>query len=372
MTSKTKIQRTYSCSVCGKKLSSSVALKSHLKTHSGIKSFCCEYCGVLYSTKQNLMAHLLRIHNINADSTRSCEICGKQFFRKCAFDTHYLIHLKQKPFKCHICHKYFRQKITRDVHVDTHTGDYKYSCPKCGKKFLTASKCKEHTEKKKGLCSDLLIQSRDVDFNLDDNWTDEIINSLKFDCRVTDKILDLPMSNSFNLNQEDAIEFFCAMPQCSDTSFKNKTLLKKHISRSHLSSGSLLQNEVSYESNNCGIFTSENTKNQTCEKPFPNVIQNEHSKRPSGDSSNSTEFSCTECYKNFKTLQGLEYHKRAHKGFYNFICDICGKLFIRNSHFVSHMKTHSNMRPYCCSICWKSYKSNKNLKEHVKFKHPIG
>ncbi|XP_014274366.1 gastrula zinc finger protein XlCGF58.1 [Halyomorpha halys] len=373
MTSKSKIQRTYSCSVCGKKLSSSVALSAHLKIHSGIKSFCCEYCGALYSTKQNLTAHLLRIHEINIDSIRSCDICGKQFFRKCAFDSHYLIHMNQKPFNCHICHKYFRQKITRDLHVATHTGDYKYTCSKCGRKFLSAYKRKQHMEKKKDCSSELLSQPRADALNLDsfnlsrtevlnldsltqlragalnleDNITDEIVNSFNFDYHVTDKIWDLQEPSSFNLNQEETVKFYCAMPQCSEMSFKNKTVLKKHVSRTHFSN-SFHENEVSNV-----------------------MIEKNHSKRQSPDLSNAAEFSCTECYKQFKTLQGLEYHKKAHKGFYNFICDICGKLFIRNSHFISHMKTHSDIRPYCCSVCRKSYKSNKNLKEHMRLKHSM-
>lgn len=55
-------ERPYSCSQCGKKVSSSYALKTHMYLHSDVKAFKCRYCPKDFYQKISLVMHLKSKH----------------------------------------------------------------------------------------------------------------------------------------------------------------------------------------------------------------------------------------------------------------------------------------------------------------------
>lgn len=81
-----KARQKTPCSMCGKILSSLVALRNHeekhlLELHPGmqVKKFVCDYCGQSFRMKSYLFNHM---HNIHFRRKYPCAICSKGFYKK--------------------------------------------------------------------------------------------------------------------------------------------------------------------------------------------------------------------------------------------------------------------------------------------------
>jgi len=59
--------KAFSCSICGKMLSSSSSLDRHMLVHSGERPFKCRICSVSFTTNGNMHRHM-RTHNNNTSS----------------------------------------------------------------------------------------------------------------------------------------------------------------------------------------------------------------------------------------------------------------------------------------------------------------
>ncbi|GMR31339.1 hypothetical protein PMAYCL1PPCAC_01534, partial [Pristionchus mayeri] len=85
---------SYSCSECGKKLSTKRTLNEHLLIHSGEKPFTCEHCEMRFRFKSHRYIHLREFHKIKL---YSCLTCGEQFHRKAQLSKHQFIHKDNIP-----------------------------------------------------------------------------------------------------------------------------------------------------------------------------------------------------------------------------------------------------------------------------------
>lgn len=73
-----------------------------------------------------------------------CTICGKFLSTSVALSTHLLIHSNVKPFKCNVCDATFRQYNTLYIHKTIHTNERKYKCKECNKMFRQNAHLKTH------------------------------------------------------------------------------------------------------------------------------------------------------------------------------------------------------------------------------------
>ncbi|XP_059088892.1 zinc finger protein 737-like [Tigriopus californicus] len=162
------------CSECGKICRSSTVLKMHLKTHTGDKSFQCEFCdfktiykvsmqfhhrrhlvdqGVLekvicdlcgkeYRDKYNLRAHVQSVHE--KSSVVHCDQCERTFSCKKTLTTHKnRIHGESSEFFCRECGARSGSKYELETHMRTHR-EPEFKCKFCGKMMKTSASLISH------------------------------------------------------------------------------------------------------------------------------------------------------------------------------------------------------------------------------------
>ena len=76
------------------------SLRSHARTHSGIKPYQCETCQRQFAVKSNLTKHLAVHSGIKA---YACEDCGRRFSFSANLRSHMRIHSGEKPYECADC-----------------------------------------------------------------------------------------------------------------------------------------------------------------------------------------------------------------------------------------------------------------------------
>ena len=89
-------ERPFVCKVdgCGKAFYSSGDLKSHEKTHSGLKPFECPTCGKALSSRNALKVHVKALHTL--ERPFKCEVpdCGMTYMTRLDLDRHMKKHVK--------------------------------------------------------------------------------------------------------------------------------------------------------------------------------------------------------------------------------------------------------------------------------------
>ncbi|XP_045614649.1 zinc finger protein 3 homolog isoform X2 [Procambarus clarkii] len=131
------------CNVCNKKLCNKFSLKEHMRIHNNDKSHQCEHCKKMFLRDRDKKIHE-KIHMAESPGLHQCKVCKKCFVIKSRLIRHMLIHQKEKQFVCQVCSKKFVRKDDLKCHERVHTGEKPYSCKECGKVFRYISNCRNH------------------------------------------------------------------------------------------------------------------------------------------------------------------------------------------------------------------------------------
>lgn len=126
----------FSCEKCEYKGKKKSNLSEHVRRMHG-DPLSCGICEKVFGLRKDLARHRKQVHT---DPSHFCEICGKLYKFRRAYNDHMQIHKDDyvKPnFPCEICGKTFSTKYVLTGHVNSaHLGMKKsFVCPTCGRSF---------------------------------------------------------------------------------------------------------------------------------------------------------------------------------------------------------------------------------------------
>lgn len=107
----------YACDQCDYKTWHKYDLVKHIRIHTGVKMYQCEYCTASYYTSSNLTGHIRRNH------------------------------MKQRPFQCHLCRMTFFDRTKLNRHVDSHNEIKRFECEVCHSCFTRRCYWKKHLQR---------------------------------------------------------------------------------------------------------------------------------------------------------------------------------------------------------------------------------
>ena len=119
----------------------------------------------------------------------------------------------------------------------------------------------------------------------------------------------------------------------------------------------------------CDLDSTVKKKKDTTAKIVIEVIELE---RKGVSSSETKNFKCSDCDKDFVFHNSLLKHKKNKHSYSIYLCDICDKTFVYKDSVLRHKNTaHSEVKTqYLCTICSQTFKYKCNLRAHIIKFHP--
>ncbi|XP_006627228.2 zinc finger protein 366 [Lepisosteus oculatus] len=308
------------------------------------KRWKCRMCEKSYTSKYNLVTHILGHSGIKP---HGCSQCGKLFKQLSHLHTHMLTHQGTRPHKCQVCHKAFTQTSHLKRHMMQHSDVKPYSCGICGRGFAYPSELKAHEVKhergQENIC---------VDCGLDFPTLAQLKRHLtvhrgptQYSCTECEKTFQYPSQlQNHMMKHKDIRPYICS--ECG----------MEFVQPHHLKQHTLTHKGV--KEHKCGI----------CGREFTLLA---NMKRHILIHTNIRAYQCHLCFKSFVQKQTLKAHMIVHSDVKPYKCKLCGKEFNRMHNLMGHMHLHSDSKPFKCLYCPSKFTLKGNLTRHMKVKHGI-
>lgn len=277
---------------CGKEI-------KRLQRQPSTKSFVCESCGQVLSSRATLKTHRY-IHVDKSQWPYVCDEpgCTRRFRMASRLTIHKKRHAGIKDFVCPHCGMRKTTRHELNIHINFHTFERKYPCRICSKVFKSVGMVSTHIHK--------AHEGRDV----------KARNDGCFDCSYCDRKLSTLQNKIFH-EMTHTGEKPHACQECGKT-FGRPANLKQHM---HMH----LKGEKPYACKECG---------EKFKWPGPWKI---HMKLHSEDKAHV----CDVCGKRFKWSSNLISHKKLHEeGATPYVCGQCGQGFRWPGSYYTHKKKH--------------------------------
>ncbi|XP_010894816.3 zinc finger protein 710a isoform X2 [Esox lucius] len=281
--------KRWKCRMCEKSYTSKYNLVTHILGHNGIKPHECLHCGKLFKQPSHLQTHLLTHQGTRP---HKCTVCKKAFTQTSHLKRHMLQHSDVKPYSCRFCGRGFAYPSELRSHENKHENGHCHVCSQCGMEFPTYAHLKRHQTSHQGPTT--------------------------YQCTECNK------------------------------SFAYRSQLQNH----------LMKHQNGMKEFKCDVCAREFTLSANLKRHM--LIH--ASIRP---------FQCHVCFKTFVQKQTLKTHMIVHLPVKPFKCKVCGKSFNRMYNLLGHMHLHAGSKPFKCPYCSSKFNLKGNLSRHMKVKHGI-
>lgn len=282
----------------------------------------------------------LLVFSNEAGSQKPCEICGEKFH----FVTRLVAHLRithgiLRPFKCRDCEKTYPHQFLLNAHVKKLHTPKTVACDDCGFMGVSLGDVERHKKRNHNVVA-------------------------KFVCEICSETFVDENSLVTHTAMHDFMEFQQCRA-CSST-FDDASTLRDHNRLFHYDA-------AAPETGNRDLEVADNPENRCgiCSKSFKyKSVLKQHRSRSHGERSTAYEkrrYLCALCGKELKTAKGLEIHNRSHTGEKPYTCAICGKGFACETLLRTHNVTHTGERKYSCDQCGKSFTQRSTLVVHKRY-----
>lgn len=139
--------KRWKCRMCDKSYTSKYNLVTHILGHSGIKTHECLHCGKLFKQPSHLQTHLLTHQGTRP---HKCTVCEKAFTQTSHLKRHMLQHSDVKPYSCRFCNRGFAYPSELRAHENKHENGQCHVCTHCGLEFPTYAHLKRHLTSHEG------------------------------------------------------------------------------------------------------------------------------------------------------------------------------------------------------------------------------
>ncbi|KAM3939567.1 zinc finger protein 366 [Leptodactylus fuscus] len=309
-------QKRWKCPMCDKSYTSKYNLVTHILGHNGIKPHACSRCGKLFKQLSHLHTHMLTHQGTRP---HKCQVCNKAFTQTSHLKRHMMQHSDVKPYNCRICGRGFAYPSELKVHESKHESGRENICVECGLDFPTLAQLKRHLTAHRG--------------------------PVQYNCSECDKTFQYPSQlQNHMMKHKDIRPYICS--ECG----------MEFVQPHHLKQHSLTHKGV--KEHKCGI----------CGREFTLLA---NMKRHILIHTNIRAYQCHLCFKSFVQKQTLKAHMIVHSDIKPFKCKLCGKEFNRMHNLMGHMHLHSDSKPFKCLYCPSKFTLKGNLTRHMKVKHGV-
>uniref|UniRef100_H2USQ9 Zinc finger protein 710 n=1 Tax=Takifugu rubripes TaxID=31033 RepID=H2USQ9_TAKRU len=309
-------QKRWKCRMCEKSYTSKYNLVTHILGHNGIKPHGCHLCGKLFKQLSHLHTHLLTHQGMRP---HKCQVCHKAFTQTSHLKRHMMQHSDVKPYSCRVCSRGFAYPSELRTHELKHEKGQENVCVECGLDFPTLAQLKRHLTTHRG--------------------------PTLYRCSECQKTFQYPSQlQNHMMKHKDIRPYICS--ECG----------MEFIQSHHLKQHTLTHKGV--KEHKCRI----------CGREFTLLA---NMKRHVLIHTNVRAYQCHMCFKSFVQKQTLKAHMIVHSDIKPYKCKLCGKEFNRMHNLMGHMHLHSDSKPFKCLYCPSKFTLKGNLTRHMKVKHGV-
>ncbi|XP_061577861.1 zinc finger protein 710a [Cololabis saira] len=308
--------KRWKCRMCEKSYTSKYNLVTHILGHNGIKPHECLHCGKLFKQPSHLQTHLLTHQGTRP---HKCTVCEKAFTQTSHLKRHMLQHTDVKPYSCRFCGRGFAYPSELRTHENKHENGQCHVCTQCGLEFPTYAHLKRHLSSHQGPTT--------------------------FQCTECHKSFAYRSQLQNHLMKHQNVRPYVC-PECG------MEFVQIHHLRQH-------------------ALTHKGMKEFKCDVCAREFTLSANLKRHMLIHASVRPFQCHVCFKTFVQKQTLKTHMIVHLPVKPFKCKVCGKSFNRMYNLLGHMHLHAGSKPFKCPYCTSKFNLKGNLSRHMKVKHGI-
>ncbi|XP_030622561.1 zinc finger protein 710 [Chanos chanos] len=316
--------KRWKCRMCEKSYTSKYNLVTHILGHNGIKPHACPHCGKLFKQPSHLQTHLLTHQGTRP---HKCTVCKKGFTQTSHLKRHMLQHTDVKPYSCRFCRRGFAYPSELRAHEIKHERGRCHVCSQCGMEFPTYAHLKRHQVSHQGPSTFQCGQCN---------------KSFAYRSQLQNHLLKHQTQRSYSCSQ-------CGLQ-----------FLQLHQLRQHALTHKVLKPQARAAKGMKGF------KCDVCAREF---TLSANLKRHMLIHASVRPFQCHVCFKSFVQKQTLKTHMIVHLPVKPFKCKVCGKSFNRMYNLLGHMHLHAGSKPFKCPYCSSKFNLKGNLSRHMKVKH---